>query len=175
MSSVNEKNNCMNENVTVKFTLNGNDTKITASASMTLLELLREELGLTGTKCGCGKGECGACTVLLDGSPVNSCLVIVPQVEGRVVETIENLEKDDSLHPIQESFIEEGAVQCGYCTPGMIMSAKALLDKNPEPSVEQIKEGLSGNLCRCTGYKKIIEAVKSAAVKMMNKKTAGIK
>jgi carbon-monoxide dehydrogenase small subunit len=129
------------------------------------VELLREHLGLTGTKVGCGHGECGACTVLLDGEPVNSCLVFAAQCEGRDVLTIEGLSKDGTLDRIQDAFVEAGAVQCGYCTPGMIMSAYALLASNPTPSRAEIEEAVSGNLCRCTGYVKIVDAVELAASK----------
>lgn len=135
-------------------------------ATRTLLEFLREDLGLTGTKEGCGKGECGACTVLLDGKPVNSCLVLAYQADGREVLTIEGLERDGRLHPIQEAFVTEGAVQCGFCTPGMIMSARALLGVNPSPTRDEIRRAISGNLCRCTGYAKIIKAIEAAASRL---------
>ncbi len=143
----------------IRFILNGKEVEVEVSANWTLLRLLRERLGLTGTKEGCGIGECGVCTVLIDGMAVNSCLVLAPKVEGRSVETVEGLGKRESLHPLQKSFIEHGAVQCGFCTPGMLISAKALLIKNPKPSREEIKEAISGNLCRCTGYVQIIEAI----------------
>lgn len=149
-----------------RLKVNGQEYQIEAAADITLLELLRENLGLTGTKEGCGKGECGACTVLLDGQAVNSCLIPAAKAEGREVITIEGLASDGKLHPIQEAFISEGAVQCGFCTPGMIMSAKALLDSNPHPGREEIKMALSGNLCRCTGYTRIITAVEKAAAIM---------
>jgi len=145
----------------IRFVLNGKEMEVEVPPHWTLLRLLREKLGLTGTKEGCGIGECGACTVLLDGLPVNSCLILVPKVEGRRVETVEGLGSRESLHPLQRSFIEHGAVQCGFCTPGMLMSAKALLDKNPKPTREEIKEAISGNLCRCTGYQQIIEAIEA--------------
>ncbi len=145
----------------IRFVLNGKEMEVEVPSHWTLLRLLREKLGLTGTKEGCGIGECGACTVLLDGLPVNSCLILVPKVEGRRVETVEGLGSRESLHPLQRSFIEHGAVQCGFCTPGMLMSAKALLDKNPKPTREEIKEAISGNLCRCTGYQQIIEAIEA--------------
>ncbi len=147
------------ENVQIKFILNGEAVEVSAPPSLTLLKLLREKLGLTGSKPGCERGECGACTVLLDGDPVNSCLVLAPQVEGREVITIEGISDGEKLDPIQEAFISESAVQCGYCTPGMIISAKALLNRNPSPSRDEIKRAISGNLCRCTGYTKIIKAI----------------
>lgn len=128
-----------------------------------MLRLLRDYLGLTGTKEGCGEGECGACTVLLDGVAVVSCLLPAAKAEGREVTTIEGLAQGQKLHPLQEAFISEGAVQCGFCTPGMILSAKALLDSNPRPTKDEIKEALSGNLCRCTGYSQIVRAVEKAA------------
>jgi len=131
--------------------------------SRTLLHLIREVLGLKGTKEGCGEGVCGACTVLLDGQAVNACLVLAVQAEGTELRTIEDLGTEGNLHLLQKAFIEAGAVQCGYCTPGMILSAKALLDKNANPSEAEIRRGLSGNLCRCTGYQKIIEAVQLAS------------
>ncbi|MDP8214916.1 MAG: (2Fe-2S)-binding protein [Candidatus Euphemobacter frigidus] len=151
------------EEITVQFMLNGKAVRVETPPAFTLLRLLRERLGLTGTKPGCERGECGACTVLLDGEPVNSCLILAPQVEGREVLTIEGLADGDKLNPIQEAFIEKSAVQCGYCIPGMIMSATALLDTNPEPSRDEIKTAISGNLCRCTGYTKIIRAIEVAA------------
>ncbi len=147
------------ENVQIKFVLNGETVEVSAPPSLTLLKLLRERLGLTGSKPGCERGECGACTVLLDGDPVNSCLILAPQVEGREVITIEGLADGDKLDPIQEAFISESAVQCGYCIPGMILSAKALLNRTPHPSRDEIKRAISGNLCRCTGYAKIIKAI----------------
>lgn len=145
------------------FKINGNDVCFEIKDTATLLEVLREHSGLTGSKEGCGKGECGACTVLLNGEAVNSCLVLAVQASGQEVITIEGLNDDPGAKIIQEAFIEEGAVQCGFCTPGMIISSKALLMKNSNPSREEIKEALSGNLCRCTGYTKIINAVEKAA------------
>jgi carbon-monoxide dehydrogenase small subunit len=147
--------------IKIEFTLNGKLMKVEVHPHWTLLKLLREELGLTGTKEGCGIGECGACTVLMDGMPVNACLVLAPKVEGRKVETIEGLGSRDSLHPLQKSFIDHGAIQCGFCTPGILMSSKALLDKNSNPTREEIKEAISGHLCRCTGYHQIIEAIET--------------
>lgn len=145
--------------IMISFELNGKSIEIEVPPRWTLLRLLREKLGITGTKEGCGIGECGACTVLVDGIPVNACLVLAPKVEARRVETIEGLGSEDSLHPLQKSFIEHGAVQCGFCTPGILMSAKALLDGNPHPLKEEVKEAISGHLCRCTGYQQIIEAI----------------
>ncbi|MCD6087123.1 MAG: (2Fe-2S)-binding protein [Candidatus Hydrothermae bacterium] len=140
--------------------VNGEEYEVFVDPAKPLLNVLRDEFGLTGPKEGCGKGECGACTVLLDGKPVPSCLVLVGQAEGHTIQTIEGLDPDD---PLIRAFADEGAVQCGFCTPGFIMAAKALLERNPDPSTEEIKEALSGNLCRCTGYAKIIRAVKRAA------------
>lgn len=150
------------DKVKVAFSLNGENKCITVNPNLTLLEVIRDVFGLTGTKEGCGQGECGACTVLLDGEAINSCLTLISQVEGKEVITIEGLSKDGMLDPLQSSFIEAGAIQCGYCTPGMIMSAKSLLLKNGNPSDEEIKTAISGNLCRCTGYTKIINAIKLA-------------
>ncbi|MCX8118520.1 MAG: (2Fe-2S)-binding protein [Desulfobacterota bacterium] len=149
--------------ISIEFTLNGRPIQVDVPAHWTLLRVLRERLGLTGTKEGCGIGECGSCTVLLDGSPVNACLVLSPKVSGKRVETIEGLGRRDSLHPLQRSFIEHGAVQCGFCTPGILMSAKALLDRNPRPTTEEVREAISGHLCRCTGYQQIIEAIIKAS------------
>jgi aerobic-type carbon monoxide dehydrogenase small subunit (CoxS/CutS family) len=145
----------------IKFTLNGKAIAVEVPPHWTLLRLLREKLGLTGTKEGCGIGECGACTVILDGIPVNACLVLVPKVEGREIETIEGLGNRESLHPLQKSFVDHGAIQCGFCTPGVLISAKALLEKNPSPTRDDIKEAISGHLCRCTGYHQIIEAIEA--------------
>jgi carbon-monoxide dehydrogenase small subunit len=155
----------------IEFTCNGEMKKVDVPADMRALDLLRDVLGLTGTKEGCGKGECGACTILLDGKPVNSCLLYAPKLNGRKVQTIEGVaKKDGKLNPIQEAFIEEGAVQCGFCTPGMILSSKALLEHNPQPGEKEIEEALSGNICRCTGYTRIIKAVKHASVKVAKEK-----
>ena len=147
--------------ISIKFKLNDRYVQVGVPSHWTLLRLLREKLGLTGAKEGCGIGECGACTVLLDGMPVNSCLVLAPKVEGREVRTVEGLGSRESLHPLQRSFIEHGAVQCGFCTPGMLMSSRALIDKNPNPTREEIKDAISGHLCRCTGYNQIIEAIET--------------
>lgn len=149
---------------TVQFKLNGESIRIEVEPHLTLLQVLREKLELTGTKEGCGMGECGACTVLLDGKAVNSCLFPIMEVEGKSVTTIEGLiEADGTLHPLQRSFVENGAVQCGFCTPGMVLTAKALLDEYPKPTEEQIRLAISGNLCRCTGYIQIIRAIQAAS------------
>jgi carbon-monoxide dehydrogenase small subunit len=151
---------------TIKFILNGEPVELEIEPHLTLLQLLRDKLELTGTKEGCGMGECGACTVLLDGKTVNSCIFPAPEVEGRKVTTIEGLtDPQGNLHPIQKAFVEHGAVQCGFCTPGMVLSAKALLDENPKPSEEEIRHGIAGNLCRCTGYLQIIQAIKAVSGK----------
>lgn len=136
---------------------------IEVAAHRTLLDVLRNELGLTGTKEGCGTGSCGACTVLLDGRAVNACLVFVAEVQGRSVTTIEGLAVAGELHPLQQAFMDEGAVQCGFCTPGVILSAKALLDETPRPTESQIRRAIAGNLCRCTGYDKIVRAIRRAS------------
>jgi len=145
------------------FTLNGRTVTVEVEPHRTLLDLLRDTLGLTGTKRGCEIGECGACTVLLDGLAVNSCLVLAPQVQGRSVTTVEGLADGERLSPLQEAFLEHDAVHCGFCTPGMLMSARELLDRNPSPSEPEIRRGISGNLCRCSGYVQIIEAIDAAA------------
>lgn len=145
------------------ITINGEKMELEVDPKITLVDLLREKLYLTGTKKGCGKGECGACTVIMNGKAVNSCLVPVLKAMDAEIETIEGLPKDGKLHPLQETFVDKGAVQCGFCTPGMIMSAKALLDTNDTPSSDEIREALGGNVCRCTGYVKIEDAVNAAA------------
>jgi len=147
----------------IKLKINGVLREVVVPPAIPLLHVLREDLHLTGTKEGCGKGECGACTVLLDGKPVPSCLIIVQQAEGKEITTIEGLSKNGKLDPLQEAFVEEGAIQCGFCTPGLIMAAKALLIKKPSPTEEEIKEAISGNLCRCTGYTKVIGAIKKVS------------
>jgi carbon-monoxide dehydrogenase small subunit len=151
----------------LEFMLNGRNTSLErVPGQETLLSVLRNRLGMFGTKEGCGVGECGACTVLLDGEPVNACLTNAWKAAGREVTTIEGLATSDGLHPLQEAFIEAGAIQCGFCTPGMILAAYALLNRETRPGVEEIKTALAGNLCRCTGYKHILEAVQAAAAKM---------
>jgi carbon-monoxide dehydrogenase small subunit len=150
----------------LEFKLNGKTTELEVSGGERVLDVLRERLNLVGTKEGCGKGECGACTVLLDGAPVCSCLLLSSQVAGREIVTIEGLAAGDKLHPVQEAFAEVGAVQCGFCTPGAVLSAVALLRRQSSPSRAEIKSALSGNLCRCTGYEKIVAAVELAAKNM---------
>jgi carbon-monoxide dehydrogenase small subunit len=150
----------------LEFTLNSQPVSLECSGSETLLKILRHHFGLLGVKEGCGVGECGACTVLIDDRAVNACLLAVGKVQGRRVMTIEGLAQEGRLHPIQEAFVEMGAIQCGFCTPGMIMAAYALLKEKPSPNRQDIVEGLSGNLCRCTGYHDIIRAVKKAAKEM---------
>ena len=148
----------------VEFNLNGQNTRLTSEPNRTLLDVLRDDLRLTGAKDACGgEGECGACSVFFDEKLVNSCMVFIGQVDGHSITTIEGIADPKKLHPLQKAFIEAGAVQCGYCTPGAILSAKALLEKNPNPSDSEIRESLSGNLCRCTGYSKMVEAVRLAA------------
>lgn len=152
----------------IRITVNGNQYQVETKANITLLYLLRDELRLIGTKDGCQEGECGTCTVLLDGQPVNACLTLAVQCDGREVVTIEGLEKNGMLHPVQEAFIQKGAVQCGFCTPGMILSSVALLENNLSPTDTEIRTALAGNLCRCTGYNKIIDAVELAAQQLRN-------
>jgi carbon-monoxide dehydrogenase small subunit len=150
----------------IQLVLNGEETGVAFAPYKTLLEVLREDLGLTGTKHGCELGECGACTVLVNGDPVLSCLLLALECDGADVTTVEGLVADGHLHPLQEAFADLGAAQCGYCTPGFLLTAKALLDQNPNPTRDEIREALSGNLCRCTGYLQIFEAVESAALKI---------
>ena len=147
----------------IQLTVNGQSVDAAVEPNRTLLQFLREDLGLTGTKHGCGLGDCGACTVILDGQAVNSCLVLAIHANGREVLTIEGLAENGKLHPIQQAFVDKGSIQCGFCTPGMILSAKALLDTNPKPTEQEIRMAISGNLCRCTGYQKIVEAIGEAA------------
>jgi carbon-monoxide dehydrogenase small subunit len=148
----------------ISFVFNGNPMKMMIEDHWTLLHLIREELGYTGTKEGCGSGECGACTVIVDGEAVNACLYLASEIDGKRLTTIEGLAAvDGTLHPIQKSFVENGGIQCGFCSPGMILSAKALLDRTPNASVEDIKEAIAGNLCRCTGYVQIIDSIKAVS------------
>jgi len=147
----------------ITFTLNNKKVSLTTDPMKRLLDVVREDFRLTGTKEGCGIGECGACTVIVDKKAVCSCMMLAGQVEGKEVITIEGIEKDGVLSPLQKNFIKYGAIQCGFCTPGMILAAKKLLEENPHPTEEEIKRGISGNLCRCTGYQKIIDAIKLAA------------
>jgi carbon-monoxide dehydrogenase small subunit len=154
---------------TIELHVNGDRYEVAVDPWRTLAEVLREQLRLTGTKIGCNQGDCGACTVLLDGRSVLSCLTLAVEADGRQLTTIEGLAPSaDALHPIQQAFADRGAVQCGYCTPGMILSAKQLLDRVPHPSEREIRQGLSGNLCRCTGYNKIVEAIRAAAAALAN-------
>jgi len=150
-------------NNAIELVVNGKGFQVVVEGSETLLDCLRERLGLTGTKKGCDQGDCGACTVLLDGRPVNSCLVLASEAVGKEITTIEGLSRDGVLHPMQEAFIRHNAVQCGFCTPGMILTAVVLLKENPHPSEAEIRHYLQGNLCRCTGYSKIVEAVQSVS------------
>ncbi len=147
----------------VTLIVNGDSRTASVPPEMTLLMLLREQFNLTGAKLGCDVGDCGACTVIVDGKPVNACLMLAVQADGRSVLTIEGLATQDQLHPIQKTFEDQASLQCGFCGPGVILSAKALLDKNPDPSTQEIRDALSGNLCRCTGYTKMIEAIQEAA------------
>ena len=147
----------------ISITINGKEYELAVAPNMTLADLLREELLLTGTKKGCEMGECGTCTVLMNGRAVNSCLVLAVQAAGKEITTVEGLETEAGLHPLQEKFIENGAIQCGFCTSGMLLSAKELLDKNPKPTEREIRTAISGNLCRCTGYQKIVESIKDVS------------
>ena len=155
----------------VSFVLNGGPVIREVPADRRVVDLLREDLGLTGTKEGCGSGECGACTILVDGQTRLACLMLAPQLEGRRVETIEGV-GGERLHAVQEAFVTRGAVQCGFCTPGMVLSSMALLKENPAPTRKEIRVGISGNLCRCTGYHKIVDAVEAAAARTVNKPSA---
>ncbi len=145
----------------ISLNINDKDYEVAVESNQTLVNLLRYQLGLTGTKKGCELGDCGSCTVIMDGKPVNSCLVLAMQAQGRKITTIEGLETKDGLHPVQEAFVEKGAIQCGFCSSGMILSGKSLLDKNPNPDDLDVRKAISGNLCRCTGYQKIVEAIQS--------------
>lgn len=150
----------------ITLNVNGKEYELAVAPNRTLTQALRDDLGLLGTKEGCGVGDCGACTVIMDGKPVNSCLILAVQAAGSELTTIEGVAGAQGLHPIQKAFVELGAIQCGFCTPGMVLSAKSLLDGNPEPTEREIRQALSGNLCRCTGYQKIVEAVEQAAKTM---------
>jgi len=156
-------------NIAITLNINGKDYSLDVKPNEILLNVLRDRLGLMGTKYGCGIGECGACTVLLEGRAILSCQTLAFTVDGKKITTIEGLEQDGELHPLQQAFIDEGAVQCGYCTPGMILSAKALLDVQPDPSNQEIKQAIRGNLCRCTGYTNIVRAIKTASVTIKNR------
>jgi carbon-monoxide dehydrogenase small subunit len=159
----------MADGMKLRFKLNGTWRDVETRPDRILLDLLREDLGLTGTKKGCEEGECGACTVIMNGRAVLSCLIPALKADGAEILTIEGMARPGRLHPLQQAFWEEGAVQCGYCTPGMLLSAKALLDENPQPEVEEMKMAISGNLCRCTGYSKIVRAIQTASKKMAKK------
>ena len=152
--------------IPVSLNINGQVENLEIAPNRTLLEVIRDDLQLTGTKCGCEDGTCGACTVILDGKPVRSCLVLAAEAEGKEILTIEGLSSGEELHPLQEAFVNYGAIQCGFCTPGMILTAKALLDTNLNPNEEEIRKAISGNLCRCTGYTKIVEAIAAAAQRL---------
>ena len=154
----------------VSFVLNGEEIRIETPADRRVVDILREDLHLTGTKEGCGTGECGACTILVDGESRLSCLMVAAQLEGRKVTTIEGLAEGERLHPVQQAFVDLGAVQCGFCTPGMILTAVDLLQKNPDPTRLEIRVGISGNLCRCTGYQKIVDAVEAASLRVKEEK-----
>ena len=156
--------------IKIKLTVNERDYVVEVKPHWTLLDVIRDQIGLTGTKYGCGTGECGACTVLMDGKPAPSCLVLAAQAEGKEIVTIEGLSNGDKLHPLQKAFIEHGAIQCGYCTPGMILSAKALLDRKSNPTEEEVRYAIDGNLCRCTGYVKQVKAILAAAEEMRKQK-----
>jgi len=163
LGDASEKENTMKQLITLA--VNNQEYELAVEPNLTLLDLLRYHLELTGTKKGCDEGDCGACTVIMNGKPVSSCLVLAVQANGKEILTIEGMETEEGIHPIQQAFVDNGAIQCGYCTPGMILSAKALLDRNPHPSEEEIRTAISGNLCRCTGYQKIVEAIEEASVK----------
>ena len=150
------------EQIKIQFTLNGNDVSVTADPNKRLVDFLREDMGMTSVKEGCGEGECGACTIIYNGKAVTSCLMLAGQADGSTIVTLEGVSENGQLNYIQQAFVDAGAVQCGYCTPGMVLSAKALLDKKPDATDEEIRRAMSGNLCRCTGYSKIIKAVEMA-------------
>ena len=154
----------MKQDIVLK--VNGETYNVSVDTHRTLVEVLRETLGFTGTKKSCNEGECGACTVLMDGKPVASCLILAVAAQGKEITTIEGLNEGEKLHPIQEAFVKHAAIQCGFCTPGMVMASKALLDRNPEPTTTEVRKAISGNLCRCTGYQQIVDAVMAAAAAM---------
>jgi len=154
----------------IRLVVNDEPTSLNVESHWTLLKVIRDSMGLTGTKEGCGEGECGSCTVLVDGKAVNACLILAVDMDGRTVTTIEGLAQGSELHPLQKAFLEKGAVQCGFCTPGMILTAKSLLDQNPHPSEEEIRFAIAGNLCRCTGYAKIVDAIRTLAERREGRK-----
>ncbi len=156
----------MIERKEIVLNVNGSQYPVEVKVNKTLLDVLRDDLGLTGTKEGCGTGDCGACSILLDGKPVNSCLVLAIEADGREIVTVEGLAQGEKLHPLQQAFVDEGAVQCGFCTPGMLISAQGLLNENPKPTEREVRQALAGNLCRCTGYVRIVNAVLKASDKM---------
>jgi carbon-monoxide dehydrogenase small subunit len=155
--------------VEIVLNVNKMNYKVAVEPQRTLVEVLRDTLGLTGTKKSCNEGECGACTVLMDGKPAASCLVLALDAQGKEITTIEGLSEGEKLHPIQEAFVKHAAIQCGFCTPGMVLSAKALLDENPKPTATEVRKGISGNLCRCTGYQQIVDAILGASQTMAKK------
>ncbi|MCI8855553.1 MAG: (2Fe-2S)-binding protein [Clostridiaceae bacterium] len=159
----------LDNKIIVSFEVNGRQTELLTAPNRTVLEVLREDLGLTGVKHGCDDSNCGVCTIIMDGKAVKSCAMLIGQAQGTKITTIEGLETENGLHPLQKAFIEHFAIQCGYCTPGMILSAKALLDENPNAAEDEIREALHGNICRCTGYKKIVEAIEAARDEMNGK------
>lgn len=149
----------------IRLTVNGEVYDVVCTPNRTLLEVLRDDLGLTGAKEGCGEGACGACTILLDGRPIRSCLTLAVEIQGKTITTIEGLAEGSQLHPVQQAFVKHGSIQCGFCSPGMILTAKALLDENPHPTEQEAREAIAGNVCRCTGYSKIVEAIVSTGRK----------
>jgi len=172
MNAGQERGIALRRNVQIELQVNGEPTEVSFAPYKTLLEVLREDLGLPGTKHGCELGECGACAVLLDGTPVLSCLVLAVECAGRSVETVEGLASGTALHPLQAALTDLGGSQCGYCTPGMLMTAKALLEREPNPSRERIREAIAGNICRCTGYQQIVDAIERAARELREAKGA---
>ena len=159
------------KHIPIKFTINGKQVSLEVAADETALQAIRDGLKLKGTKEGCGIGECGACTIVVDGKSMNACLMLAAQLQGREVLTVEGLAKDSELHPIQKAFMEHHAVQCGFCTPGLLMSSHALLEENPNPDRQEIRDGISGNLCRCTGYQQIVTSIEAAAERLGKEKT----